>query len=267
MMFESIRYIGEEHKKNWRLIMKLAYMDSGKQTARSSLGILWIYFRDLLFIGVFVLFRMLISGNDKISGMDSIVYLVTGMIPWFFINDVLVQGGMAIRNSRGIIQSLHFPVVVLPSVSVLSILLKRILSFLLIFVVCILFGYRETIHWGLFLYYMWAMLCLMFSLNLVTTAIISVSDDFRQLYESVLRIMIYTMPILWDFSRVKAVLPNVLLRINPMVYVIKGFRDAFVLGHTQDALYTVYFWGCVLILFFLGSFFQFRLKKYYGDLM
>ncbi len=266
-MFESVRHIWQEHRNNWRLILKIAYMDSGKQTVRSSLGIFWTYFRDLLFIGVFILFRMLISGNDEISGMDSIVYLVTGMIPWFFMNDVLVQGGMAIRNNRGIIQSIHFPVVVLSTISVLSILLKRILSFLLIFVVCILFGYGKTFHFGLFVYYMVAMLCLMLALNLVTTAVISVSDDFRQLYEAVLRIMIYTMPILWDFSRVTAVLPNVLLRINPMVYIIKGFRDAFVLGHTQDTLYTVYFWGCVFILFFVGSFLQFRLKKYYADLM
>lgn len=266
-MFESIRYIGQEHRKNWRLIIKIAYMDSGKQTVRSSLGILWTYFRDLLFIGVFILFRMLIAGNDRISGMDSIVYLITGMIPWFFINDVLVQGGMAIRNNRGIIQSLHFPVVILPTISVFSILLKRILSFLLIFFVCILFGYGKAFHPGLFAYYMIAMLSLMLSLNLVTTAIISVSDDFRQLYEAVLRIMIYTMPILWDFSRVKAVLPNVLLRINPMVYVIKGFRDAFVLGHTQDTLYSLYFWCCVAALFLMGCFLQFRLKKYYADLI
>lgn len=266
-MFESVRHIGQEHGKNWRLILKIAYMDSGKQTVRSSLGILWTYFRDILFIGVFVLFRMLIAGNDKISGMDSVVYLVTGMIPWFFINDVLVQGGMSIRNNRGIIQSLHFPVVILPTISVISILMKRLLSFLLIFVVCILFGYGKAFHLGLFVYYMFAMLCLMLSLSLVTTAIISVSDDFRQLYEAVLRIMIYTMPILWDFSRVKAVLPNVLLRINPMVYIIKGFRDAFVLGHTQDSLYTVYFWCCVVGLFGVGSFLQFRLRKYYADLI
>jgi teichoic acid transport system permease protein len=79
--------------------------------------------------------------------------------------------------------------------------------------------------------------------------------------------MIYTMPILWDFSRVKAIWSNVLLRINPIVYVVKGFRDAFVLGMTQDLLYTLYFWGVVLMLFVLGSFLQYRLKKYYADFM
>lgn len=264
-MFSSIRFVMKEHLHNGAFIMKMAYMDSRKQTVRSGLGIWWTYFRDLLFIGVFIVFRMLIAGNVKMCGMDSVVYLVTGMIPWFFMNDVLNQGGMTIRNNRGIIQSIHFPVVTLSSIAVFSILIKRCLSFLLIFLVCICFGYMEYFHLGLFLYYMLAMICLMLALNLVTTAIIAISDDFRQMYEALLRIMIYTMPILWDFSRVKAVLPNVLLRINPMVYVIKGFRDAFVLGHTQDGLYTVYFWGCVGILFVAGSFLQYRMKRYYAD--
>ena len=73
------------------------------------------------------------------------------------------------------------------------------------------------------------------------------------------------MPILWDFSRVKSLSINILLRINPMVYVIKGFRDAFVSGPTQAVGYTIYFWACVFILFLTGSYIQDRLKKYYAD--
>ena len=61
-MLEIVKYTIQEHKKNWRLIVKLAFMDSEKQTVRSSFGILWTYFRDILFIGVFILFRLLISG-------------------------------------------------------------------------------------------------------------------------------------------------------------------------------------------------------------
>ncbi len=264
-MLEIVRYTFQEHKKNWRLIVKLAFMDSEKQTVRSSLGILWTYFRDILFIAVFIIFRLLISGSGKISGMNSSVYLVTGMIPWFFMNDVLNQGSMAIRTNKGIIQSICFPAVILPTISVFSIFIKRILSFGLIFLVCLGFGYIKYFSAGLFVYYMICMLALMISINLVMTALVTISDDFRQLYEAILRIMIYTMPIIWDFSRVNSMAINVLLRINPMVYVVKGFRDAFVLGPTQDLLYTIYFWGCVIIIFMIGSFLQFRLKKFYAD--
>lgn len=264
-MLESIKYVIAEHKNNYRLMIKMAFMDSEKQTVRSSLGILWTYFHDILYIVVFIMFRLLLSGNGNTMGMSSSVYLVTGMIPWFFMSDVLNQGSMAIRSNRGIIQSIRFPAVILPTISVISIFIKRLLSFFLIFIVCIGFGYIKYFHPLLFLYYMACMVCLMTAINLVMTAIVTISEDFRQLYESIVRVMIYTMPIIWDFSRVKSVVVHVLLRVNPMVYVVKGFRDAFVLGMTQDLAYTLYFWICVLVLFWIGSFLQFKLKKFYAD--
>ena len=264
-MFTSVKYVLTEHKNNWRLIGQMAVLDSKKQTIRSSIGILWTYFHDLLYMAVFLLFRYLISGSGDIMGMNNTVYLVTGMIPWFFMSDVLNQGSMSIRSNKGIIQSIRFPVVILPTISVVSILIKRILSFVLIFVVTFGFGYMDRFHPILFLYYMLCMICLAMALNLVLTALIAISEDFRQLHNAFLRIMIYTMPIIWDFSRVKAIWSNVLLRINPIVYVVKGFRDAFVLGMTQDLLYSLYFWGVVIGLFMIGSYLQYKMKRFYAD--
>lgn len=264
-MIESIAYIIREHKNNFRLMIKMAFMNTEKQTVRSSLGLLWTYFHDIIYILVFIMFRLLISGNGKVMGMNSIVYLVTGMIPWFFINDVLNQGSMAIRNNKGIVQSIRFSVPILPTVEVLSIFIKRIFSYAMIFAVVIVFGYIRYFDLGLFLYYIICSLALTISMNLILSAFIAISDDFRQLYSAFVRVLIYTMPILWDFSRVSSVYINVLLRINPMVYIVKGFRDAFVLGATQDILYTVYFWICVVVLFAIGSFVQSKLKKYYAD--
>ena len=264
-MIESFLYIIKEHKVNARLIIKMAFMNTEKQTVRSSLGLLWTYFHDIIYVLVFIMFKLLMSGNGKVMGMNGIVYVITGMIPWFFINDVLNQGSMAIRNNKGIVQSIRFSVPILPTIEVLSIFLKRIVSYAMIFGVVIDFGYIRYFNLGLFLYYIVCSLALTISLNLVISAFVAISDDFRQLYSAFVRVLIYTMPILWDFSRVHSVLANVLLRVNPMVYVIKGFRDAFVLGTTQNIWYSVYFWGCVAVLFGIGSFVQFKLKKYYAD--
>ena len=264
-MVEGIKYIWQEHKNNIRLMIKMASMNMERQTVRSSIGILWTYFHDLVYIIVFVMFRLLISGNSDISGMNSVVYLTTGMIPWFFINDVLNQGSMAIRNNKGIVQSIRFSVPILPTVEVLTIFFKRVFSFAMLFVIVLVFGYIRSFHILLFIYYIICALALCVSLNLLISAFIAISDDFRQLYSAFVRVLIYTMPILWDFSRVQSGWVNVLLRINPMVYVVKGFRDAFVLGPTQNVLYTVYFWFCILVMFAMGSFVQFKLRRYYAD--
>lgn len=264
-MIKSMKYIFLEHKQNIRLLIKMAFMDMDKQTVRSSLGLFWTYFHDIVYILVFVAFRLLMAGNGTVMGMNSTVYMMTGMIPWFFINDVLSQGSMAIRNNRGIVQSIRFPVPILPTIEVLSIFLKRMFSFAMLFGVVVAFGYIRYFNLLLFLYYIICAAALSVAMNLVISAFVAVSDDFRQLYDAFLRVLIYTMPILWDFSHVRSLGINILLRINPMVYVVKGFRDAFVLGPTQDTVYTVYFWLCVFVIFLAGSYVQERLKKYYAD--
>ena len=264
-MAGNMAQILREHKNNYRLLVKLAFMNAGKQTVRSSLGISWTYIHDIIYIIVFAGFRYLIAGNGTVMGMNSTVYIMTGMIPWFFFSDVLFQGSMAIRSNKGIVQSICFPIPVLPTIEVATIFIKRIISYGMLFAVVYVCGYIKFFHLGLFLYYIACSIVLAVALNMVISAFVAVSEDFRQLYVSIVRVLIYTMPILWDFTRIKSAPFNVVLRINPIVYVIKGFRTAFVTGKLQNGWYTVYFWVCTVVLFALGSYVQNKLKRYYAD--
>ncbi len=266
-MIKAIRFVIKEHKNSYRQIVKMALINTEKQTVRSSLGILWTYLHDIVYILVFVMFRLLISGYGNIDGINSIAYLLTGLIPWFFISDMLNQGSRSIRANKGIVQSIRFPVVILPTIEVLSIIFRRFFTFFILIIVITAFGYLECFDILLFLYYFFAMVCLMISMNLLLSAFVAVSEDFYQLYQAFVRVMIYSLPIMWSFDRVDSVAVHVLLRINPMVYIIKGFRNVFIQGMTQDFWYTVYFWIAILIIFCLGCYSQQKLNKYYSDLV
>ena len=76
------------------------------------------------------------------------------------------------------------------------------------------------------------------------------------------------MPIIWGYKHIeKFHWAKRLIKINPMVYVLNGYRDAFVLGGFPGMRYTLYFWGFVLVMFVLGSYVQFKLQKYYSDVI
>jgi len=264
-MLNAVKDIMLEHKKNYLLIIKLAIMNMEKQTLRSSLGVLWNYFHDIVYILVFIMFRLLISGYGDIMGMNSIIYLLTGLIPWFFISDVLNQGSRSIKNNRGIVQSLRFPIVVLPTIEVLSIFIRRYFTFFLLLIASTLFGYLRLFSIGLFLYYFICLFLLMISINWILSALVAVSEDFHQLYLAFVRVMIYSLPVMWSFEKVNNLIVQILLRINPMVYVINGFRNAFILGGCPNILYTIYFWICIAIFTIAGSFIQYKLRRYYSD--
>ncbi len=266
-MVEAIKYIFNEHINNYRLVIKLAIMNMEKQTIRTSIGVLWNYFHDIVYILVFIMFRVLITGYGNIMDMNSIVYMLTGLIPWFFISDVLNQGSTSIKSNKGIVQSLKFPISILPTTEVLSIFARRFFTFFLLLIISAIFGYLRFFSIGLFLYYLICLIFLMISINWILSAFVAVSEDFHQMYLAFVRVLIYSLPILWSFENNKSIVTNIALRINPMVYVLDGFRDVFVLGYPPHLYYTIYFWIFIVLCILIGSFVQFKLKKFYSDFL
>lgn len=267
-MLEAVKFVFNEHYRNKRLILKLAKNNMSKQTIRTALGVWWVYIHDILYFSVMILFRILMAGNGKIDGMNAVVYLMLGLIPWFFMNEVLSIGSNAIKINKTIIQSIRFPISIIPTVEVLAIFFKRIFTFLLIFAVVLYYGYIDRFNPLLFIYYVFCMLILMWAINFLICAFVAVSSDFQQLYMCVVKVMMFSLPIIWSFKNiVEYPILYYGLRINPMVYVINGFRNAFFSGLMPSLYYSLYFWGVVLLLFLIGSFVQFKLRKYYSDFM
>lgn len=264
-MLESIKFVIKEHVDNRKMIMQLSFENMNQQTIRTSLGVFWIYFRDVMYFIVYTLFRVLTSGGGNIMGMNPIVYLLLGLIPFFFMNEVLNRGTSAIKNNKSIIQSIKFPITTIPTIDVLTIFFQRIFTFIIMLIIVYAFGYGKQIHYIKVLYFMVAMLSCMFILNLIISAFVAVSTDFHQLYMSLMRILIFICPVIWTFDTIKNPFLNVLLHLNPLAYVLSGFRNAFVLGGMPSIQYTLYFWACMLILFVIGCRVQFKLRKFYAD--
>lgn len=267
-MAEAIKFICKEHIENLKLILKMSMVSMKKQTLRTSLGVFWLYIHDFVYFFVFLLFRILMAGKGQIDGMNNVVFLITGLIPWFFISEVLGVVSCSIKSNKAIITSIRFPISVLPTIELLGIFFKRIWTFLFIFAIAIFYGYLSNINLLLFVYYTFSMLALMFVIMLPITAFIAVSSDFQQLYLVVIRIFLYTMPIVWGYKHITQYTTLCkLVKLNPMVYIINGYRSAFVYGNMPSLLYSAYFWLFIAVVFALGCFVQFKLRKYYSDFM
>lgn len=265
MIIQAVKYIISEHWNNRELIRKVAKDNTKRETSRTSLGVFWLYFRDLIYFSVYIVFRILMSGNSEVDGMDNVAFVLLGLISWFFMADVLNKGAAAIKANRGIIKSIKFPICTLPSISVCSIFYQRLFVFGVGFAVPVLFGYldRINIFWGI--YFIFCNVMLMISINLIFSALVAISGDFHQLYMALTRILLYLLPVIWTFTKISNPYLVILLKLNPMSYVISGFRNALALGQGPALYETIYFWIMVLVIFSFGSVVQFKLKKYYSD--
>lgn len=256
-----------EHWKNRNLIIRLALAESKKQTIRTSLGILWLYLRDIVYFVVYTLFRILVAGNGKVNGMSASLYVILGLVPWLFINDVLNKGSTVIKKNKSVIKSITFPTTVLPTAEVICIFIQKLFNMGVAFGITFLMGEWRNISILGIIYYTFSMICLMICVNSITSAFVAISGDFQQLYLAITRVLIYILPVIWSFEKISNPTVALILRLNPMVYVVDGFRNSFVNGFVLQFDYTIYFWLILIILLFISSYTQYKLREFYSDLM
>ncbi len=268
LLFKSIKYILKEHVENKKFIFNLAGKNMHQQTLRTSLGIGWVFFRDIIYFSVFILFRLLMSGNSNVEGMSFILFLILGIIPWNFMNECIMGGVMSIKNYKTILSSMKFPTIILPTVEVLAIFFKRMFTLLILLLVLFVFGDIRNINIFLFIYYFISMFVFMCIWNLTFSSLIAISNDFEQLYKSICSVIFYTVPVIWSFENI-ANYPNIIriFKLNPIVYIILGFKDACVTGKFPNFEYTIYFWIISFVLFCFGSVLQYKLRHHYIDII
>ncbi len=268
LIAESIKYICDTHREKKHMIITLGKEKSKQQTLRTTLGIGWIIIRDIIYFTVYVMFRFLMSGSRDVEGMNYILYILLGIIPWNFMREVLNGGVTSIKSNKSILSSISFPVCIFPTVEVVGIFIKRLFTLLILIVVIFFFGEIQNVTWWILIYYFLSMFVLMLVWNSIFSPIIAVSNDFEQLYKALMSVVMYTLPIMWSFERIgtNSILAYI-LRANPLVYIIDGFRLACRVDHLPSFYYTAYFWGLCLIMFVLGAVLQNKLRRHYIDLI
>ena len=195
-MLAAVRYVLLEHYNNASRIWKLARDNTKRQVMRTTLGVGWIVFHDLVYFAVFIIVRYLIAGAREINGVVFIVYMLVGLITWFFMSDIISSCANSIKRNKAIIDSINFPTIILPTIEVLAIVYKRLFSIGLMLLVVWAFGYTDYVQPLLLLYYFLSMIILMIAFSLTFSAITAISHDFEQLYRAFTRILILSVPIL-----------------------------------------------------------------------
>ena len=137
---------------NRKLVFSLAKNDFKTKYAGSYLGIVWAFVQPIVTILVywFVFSVGLKAGNA--SNYPFVLYLISGIVPWFFFQDALNGGTNALLEYNYLVKKVVFKISILPMVKVISALFVHgfFVAFALIISSC--YGYTPTLHTLFFLY-------------------------------------------------------------------------------------------------------------------
>src|SRR5699024_4527962 len=122
----------------------------------------------------------------------------------------------------------------------------------LAFIVLQIAGYYINIYYIQLIYFIFGTYALIFSFALITSTLSTLVRDVHLLLNSLLRMLLYLSGVLWPLTLLSDFpLLMQLMRLNPLVYLIEGYRAVFFGTEWYIVTaweYSLYFWGLMLVM-------------------
>ncbi|MCQ4794821.1 ABC transporter permease [Anaerofustis stercorihominis] len=270
--FKSFISIFKSNIKNRKKSISMAKMTLKKRYSGSALGVGWSLVKPILFIFVYWFgIEIGIRGGKPIQGeIPYIFWLMTGIIAWFFINDVLNIGISSIRKDSHLVTKVVFPVETIPVYNVMALFFTHLLLLGLVVIVLAIFGFLPNIYYLQLIYYISFLFffCCVLCTFLSTLAV--VSRDFEQLVKSTTMIFFWLSPVIWTADKIgEGSILMRLLKLNPFYYFIQGYRDTFLfkIWFFERPYYTIYMIIFMIILTLVTSYLYRKLHNDFSDVL
>lgn len=250
------------------LIWQLTARDFKSRYLGSYLGLFWAFVQPTVTILIFWFVFQVGFKAAPVDNFPFILWLITGIIPWFFISDCISTGTNSIVENSYLVKKVVFRVSMLPIVKMQSALIIHAFFVLVIFIFFIAYKIYPTIHAVQVIYYSFAMIIMLLGLSWLTSALVIFLKDVGQLVSMFLQFGFWLTPIFWSIG----IIPpkyQFYLKLNPIFYVIQGYRDCFInrVWFWEHAQYSLYYWSVAGVIFVAGAVVFTRLRPHFADVL
>ncbi|HZG73856.1 MAG TPA: ABC transporter permease [Chondromyces sp.] len=275
---KSLITIVREQIDSFYLILRLSAFEMKSANTNNYLGRLWEILNPLIQLSIYwLVFGIGVRGGQEITMENGVqvpffIWMVTGMIVWFFVNPAISKSSKSIYSRLQLISKMSFPMSAIPS----FVIMANFYTHLMLVAVLIIFlqftDFKLSIYYVQLPYFMLATLIFLLALSLITSTLSTIVRDVQQIVHSSLRMLLYLTPLLWHTDKLvlKGVDVTFLLKLNPLYYLVEGYR-ASLLGTTwyiaEYTQYTFYFWLFILAMLLLGSALHLKFRNRFVDFL
>lgn len=257
---------------NRRMIIDLANKDFKMRYAASYLGAVWAFVQPVVTVLIYILvFQFGLRVQPSADGVPYALWLVAGMVPWLYFNEALLSATNCLIEFSYLVKKVVFKISVLPIVKILTALYVHMFFIAIAIIVFLLFGYPIGLPLIQVVYYTLALTALVLGLSYITASLVVFFRDLGQIVSIILQFLMWLTPILWKLEDVTVIPAELhwILKLNPVYYIVSGYRDAFIYGtwFFEKPVWTLYFWCFVLAVGILGIVTFKRLEKHFADVL
>jgi teichoic acid transport system permease protein len=260
----------KEQIKNFHLLRRLSWYEIKSQTSGNYLGAAWEIINPAIQIMIYwFVFGFGIRQREPIGDVEYFQWLFAGILVWFFLNQGLMKATRSIYQKIRMLSKMNFPMSVIPNYIVVSQFYPHLFLLVIGIIILQFMGYPISIYYLQLPIYTAAAVALLFSLSLITSTLATIVRDVAMMLQATMRMLLYLSPILWP----PTLLPESWqpwLKLNPFYYIIEGYRNTL-LGQSwyflENPMYTLYFFGLLLVLFIIGSYLHVKFRSQFIDFL
>lgn len=274
---EGLKLFIQEHTMFKKQLVELAKADVIKTYRGASLGWAWALIKPAITIFVyFFAFSIGIRASKPVIGGDGSEYayflwLVGGIIPWFYVSEMFGQGTDCIKRYSYLVTKMRFPVSTIPTfVSMSKMLVNMALTAIIIFIYCI-YGHYPDLYYLQLPYYMLCQFLFFTPFALFNSSISVLNQDYGNLVKSFTTAVFWFSGVMWNVSSVSNSALRWVLKLNPVTYICDGYRDCYIYHNWfwSSSRYksTIAFFCVLLIMWISGLFVYNKTRKDLPDVL
>jgi ABC-type polysaccharide/polyol phosphate export permease len=268
-VFDDFIRLVRINAQNIKRTYAMAQVTLTKRYSGSALGVAWSLVKPIVFVFAYWFAVAIgIRGGRSMGDIPYILWLIPGIMPWFYIADALTIGGAAVRSNTHFVTKMVYPVATLPISEVLSLFFVHLMMMCITTAVFVVSGFGLSVYFLQLPYYM--LCCIAFTAVLATllSSLTAVSQDVLQAVKSLITLLFWLTPVLWSADKLGSPLKQIVMA-NPIVYIITGYRNTFVNQRWffQDWQYAIYFWTAMVVLTLLASYLFTKLEPEFADVL
>lgn len=219
----------KENIENRGQMWNLAMSHQKKQFKGSDMGLLWAFAKPSVYIVVFyIAISIGFRSSKDLDGLicPYFVWLAIGMISFFYMRDMILNGANCFRKYGALIAKAKYPVGTLPTSVALSYLTIHLGMLAIGVAVCFAFKVWPSIYWIEVLFYMFLMIAMSIFWSIGTGIISVIYRDFYNFLQVANQMVFWLSAILFDVNGLGP-RGQALFMFNPITYIVEGYRNAF----------------------------------------
>jgi teichoic acid transport system permease protein len=213
-------------------LIKLAKADIIKTYSGSALGWAWAIIKPAVIIFVFwfafgVGLRLATGNMD--NGYPFLLWLIAGLLPWFFMEEMITQGANALRQYNYLVTKMRFPIATIPTFVGISKFYVHLFLVGLVTLFFVGYGFKPDIYFLQLPIYMLCMVLFFIAWAQFASMLTCISKDFFNLVGAATQALFWLSGILYDVNTMNV--PGwlkIFLMINPITFIANGYRNIFI---------------------------------------